>query len=149
MRRSLVYCNKMYFIPSKHTPHVDEPLDESDHAARDILIKAILEAKKGLPEGGGLDTWKWAPEGVVENTKWWVGRSFYHSGRAPMARLVELPDDVLRCICEQLVPLVPPERKVGEHVLQSDDAFIAESRAWCEENSTPCSSCMTRKNWTN
>ena len=62
--------------------------------------------------------------------------------------MVELPDDALRCICEQLVPLVPPERKVGEHVLQSDDAFIAESRAWCEENSTPCSSCMTRENWT-
>ena len=27
--------------------------------------------------------------------------------------MVELPDDALRCICEQLVPLVPPERKVG------------------------------------
>ena len=50
--------------------------------------------------------------------------------------MVELPDDALRCICEQLVPLVPPERKVGEHVLQSDDAFIAESRAFYEEDTT-------------
>ena len=50
--------------------------------------------------------------------------------------MVELPDDALRCICEQLVPLVPPERKVGEHVLQSDDAFIAKSRALYEEDTT-------------
>ena len=114
---------------------------ESDHAARDILIKAILEAKKGMPESGShvlMTTWKWAPAGVVEQQKWWSGRSAYYGGRAPMARLVELPDDVLRRICEQLVPLVPPKEKPlpSGYVGQSNEEFLAESRKSCEEDTT-------------
>ena len=55
-----------------------------------------------------------------------------------MARLVELPDDVLRRICEQLVPLVPPKEKPlpSGYVGQSNDEFLAESRKSCEEDTT-------------
>ena len=55
-----------------------------------------------------------------------------------MARLVELPDDALRCICEQLVPLEPPKEEPlsGGYVPQSNDEFIAASRTSCEEETT-------------
>ena len=106
------------------------------------MIKAILEAKKGMPEAGGIacliGTWKWAPAGVVEETKWWSGRSAYYGGRAPMARMIDLPEDALRCICEQMVPLEPPKKKPlpSGYVGQSNEEFLAESRKSCEEDTT-------------
>ena len=72
------------------------------------------------------DTWKWAPAGVVEDTIWWSGSSRYYGGRAPMARMAELPDDALRCICEQLVPTV----------LRSNEEWMAEAQALCDEHTT-------------
>ena len=46
--------------------------------------------------------------------------------RAPMARMAELPDDGLRCICEQLVP----------PVLRSNEEFMAEAQVYCDEHTT-------------
>ena len=43
-----------------------------------------------------------------------------------MARIVELPDDALRCICEQLVP----------PVLRSNEEFMAEAQVYCDEHTT-------------
>ena len=109
------------------------PLEPSLHVSCDILVKAILEAKNGMPitpmiAGGDakLDTWRWAPAGVVEDTIWWSGASRYYSGRAPMVRMAELPDDALRCICEQLVP----------PVLRSNEEFMAEAQVYCDEHTT-------------
>ena len=107
------------------------PLEPSLHVSCDILVKAILEAKNGMPitpmiAGGDakLDTWRWAPAGVVEDTIWWSGASRYYGGRAPMARMAELPDDALRCICEQLVPP------------RLNEEFMAEAREYCDEHTT-------------
>jgi len=106
------------------------PLEPSLHVSCDILVKAILEAKNGMPitkkiAGGDaqLDTWRWAPAGVVEDTIWWSGASRYYGGRAPMARM-ELPDDALRCICEQLVPP------------RLNEEFMAEAQVYCDEHTT-------------
>ena len=89
------------------------PLDPSLHVSCDILVEAIQRARDGMlvTVGGillpiSLHAWKWAPAGVVEDPIWWSGASHYYGGRAPMARMAELPDDALRCICEQLVPPV-------------------------------------------
>ena len=89
------------------------------------------------PMSAGPYVWRWAPAGVVENTKWWSGRSRYYGGRAPgLARMVELPDDVLRCVCEHLAPMNPPEEKPRQHHSgqmlyrygepQSNEEFVAE-----------------------
>ena len=43
-----------------------------------------------------------------------------------MARMAELPDDALRCICEQLVP----------PVLRSNEEFMAEAQVYCDEHTT-------------
>ena len=43
-----------------------------------------------------------------------------------MARMAELPDDALRCICEQLVPTV----------MRSNEEFMAETREYCDEHMT-------------
>ena len=106
------------------------PLEPSLHVSCDNLVKAIMEAKKGMPEEGGvaclIGTWRWAPAGVVEDTIWWSGSSRYYGGRAPMARMAELPDDALRCICEQLVP----------PVLRSNEELMAEARVYCDEHTT-------------
>ena len=40
--------------------------------------------------------------------------------------MVELPDDALRCICEQLVP----------PVLRSNEELMAEARVYCDEHTT-------------
>ena len=66
------------------------PLDPSLHVSCDILVEAILEAKNGMLRTWAtlqLDTWRWAPAGVVEDTIWWSGSSRYYGGRAPMARM--------------------------------------------------------------
>ena len=106
------------------------PLEPSLHVSCDNLVKAIMEAKKGMPEEGGvaclIGTWRWAPPGVVEDTIWWTDASRYYGGRAPMARMTELPDDALRCICEQLVP----------PVLRSNEEFMTEAREYCDERTT-------------
>ena len=47
-------------------------------------------------------------------------------GRAPMARMAELPDDALRCICEQLVP----------RVLRSNEEWMAQAQEYCDEHAT-------------
>ena len=129
-----------------HRSHNIVPLDPSDHGACDIIVKAITEAKKGMPvtDNALLDTWRWAPAGVVERTKWWRGNdrtSRYYGGRAPLASCPELPDDALRCICEQLVPTVPskstfrPSRGTVD-VPQSNEEFVAEAQEYCDENTT-------------
>ena len=51
----------------------------------------------------------------------------YYGGREPMARMAELPDDALRCICEQLVP---------QQSLRSNEEFMAEAREYCDEHTT-------------
>ena len=110
------------------------PLDPSLHVSCDILVEAIQRARDGmLVTVGGIllpislhDTWKWAPAGVVEDTIWWSGSSRYYGGRAPMARMAELPDDALRCICEQLVPTV----------LRSNEEWMAEAQVYCDERTT-------------
>ena len=105
------------------------PLDPSLHVSCDILVKAIQEARDGMPIPAGnihMDTWRWAPAGVVEDTIWWSGSSRYYGGRAPMARMAELPDDALRCICEQLVPTV----------LRSNEEWMAEAQVYCDERTT-------------
>ena len=43
-----------------------------------------------------------------------------------MARMAELPDDALRCICEPLVPTV----------MRSNEEFMAEAREYCDEHTT-------------
>ena len=40
--------------------------------------------------------------------------------------MVELPDDALRCICEQLAPTV----------MRSNEEFMAETREYCDEHMT-------------
>ena len=105
------------------------PLEPSLHISCDSLVKAITEAKNGMPITPGkaqLDTWRWAPAGVVEDTIWWSGASHYYGGRAPMARMAELPDDALRCICEQLVP----------PVVRFNEEFIATSQQYCAQHTT-------------
>ena len=105
------------------------PLDPSLHVSCDILVKAIQEARDGMLITAGnaqLDTWRWAPPGVVEDTVWWSGSSRYYGGRAPMVRMAELPDDALRCICEQLVPTV----------LRSNEEWMAEAQVYCDERTT-------------
>ena len=106
------------------------PLEPSLHVSCDILVKAIMEAKKGMPVEGGvaclIGTWRWAPPGVVEDTIWWTGASRYYGGRAPMPRMAELPDDALRGICEQLVP----------PVMRSNEEFMTEAREYCDERTT-------------
>ena len=103
------------------------PLDPSLHGACDALVEAILEAQNGLLVGNILrDTWRWAPAGVVEDTIWWSGASRYYGGRAPMARMAELPDDALRCICEQLVP----------PVMRSNEEWMASAREYCARHTT-------------
>ena len=103
------------------------PLDPGLHGACDQIINAILEAQPGISESLSMyDTWKWAPAGVVECLEWWEDSSRYYGGRAPMARMAELPDDALRCICEQLVP----------PVLRSNEELIAEARVYCDEHTT-------------
>ena len=110
------------------------PLDPSLHVSCDILVEAIQRARNGMLVTVGdillpislHDTWKWAPAGVVEDTIWWSGSSRYYGGRAPMARMAELPDDALRCICEQLVPTV----------LRSNEEWMAEAQALCDEHTT-------------
>ena len=105
------------------------PLDPSLHASCDILVEAIQRARDGMlvtPGNAQLDTWRWAPPGVVEDTIWWSGSSRYYGGRAPMARMPELPDDALRCICEHLVPTV----------LRSNEEWMAEAREYCDEHAT-------------
>ena len=110
------------------------PLDPSLHVSCDILVEAIQRARDGMLVTVGdillpislHDTWKWAPVGVVEETKWWSGRSAYYGGRAPMARMAELPDDALRCICEQLVP----------RVLRSNEEWMAQAQEYCDEHAT-------------
>ena len=105
------------------------PLDPSLHVSCDILVKAIQEARDGMPIPAGnihMDTWRWAPAGVVEDTIWWSGASRYYGGRALMARMAELPDDALRCICEQLVPTV----------LRSNEEWMAEAQVYCDERTT-------------
>ena len=99
------------------------PLESSLHVSCDILVKAIQEARDGMPIPAGnihMDTWRWAPAGVVEDTIWWSGASRYYGGRAPMARMAELPDDSLRCICEQLVPP------------RSNEESMAAAQAYCD-----------------
>ena len=103
------------------------PLEPSLHVSCDILVKAIQEARDGMPIPAGnihMDTWRWAPAGVVEDTIWWSGASRYYGGRAPMARMAELPDDSLRCICEQLVPP------------RSNEESMAAAQAYCDEHTT-------------
>ena len=105
------------------------PLDPSLHVSCDILVKAIQEARDGMlvtPGNAQLDTWRWAPAGVVEDTIWWSGASRYYGGRTPMARMPELPDDALRCICEQLVP----------PVVRFNEEFIATSQQYCAQHTT-------------
>ena len=110
------------------------PLDPSLHVSCDILVEAIQRARDGMLVMVGdillpislHDTWKWAPAGVVEDTIWWSGASRYYGGRAPMARMAELPDDALRCICEQLVP----------PVMRSNEELMAEARVYCDEHTT-------------
>ena len=110
------------------------PLDPSLHVSCDILVEAIQRARNGMLVTVGdillpislHDTWKWAPAGVVEDTIWWSGSSRYYGGRAPMARMAELPDDGLRCICEQLVPTV----------MRSNEKFMTEAREYCDEHTT-------------
>ena len=105
------------------------PLDPSLHVSCDILVKAIQEARDGMLITAGnaqLDTWRWAPPGVVEDTIWWTGASRYYGGRAPMPRMAELPDDALRGICEQLVP----------PVMRSNEEFMTEAREYCDERTT-------------
>ena len=105
------------------------PLDPSLHGACDTLIEAILEAQNGTLITAGnilVDTWRWAPPGVVEDTIWWSSASRYYGGRAPMARMAELPDDALRCICEQLVP----------PVVRFNEEFIATSQQYCAQHTT-------------
>ena len=46
--------------------------------------------------------------------------------QGPMSRMAELPDDALRCICEQLVP----------PVLRSNEELMAEARVYCDEHTT-------------
>ena len=43
-----------------------------------------------------------------------------------MARMAELPDDALRCICEQLVP----------PVVRFNEEFIATSQQYCAQHTT-------------
>ena len=108
------------------------PLDPSLHVSCDILVEAIQRARDGmLVTVGGIllpislhDTWKWAPAGVVEDTIWWSDASRYYGGRAPMVRMTELPDDALRCICEQLVPP------------RLNEEFMAEAQVYCDEHTT-------------
>ena len=105
------------------------PLEPSLHVSCDILVKAIQEARDGMLITAGnaqLDTWRRAPPGVVEDTIWWSGASRYYGGRAPMARMAELPEDALRCICEQLVPMV----------MRSNEEFCAEAQVYCDERTT-------------
>ena len=110
------------------------PLDPSLHVSCDILVEAIQRARDGmLVTVGGIllpislhDTWQWAPAGVVEDTIWWSGASRYYGGRAPMARMAELPDDALRCICEQLVP----------PVMRSNEEWMASAREYCARHTT-------------
>ena len=47
-----------------------------------------------------------------------------------MSRMAELPDDALRCICEQLVP--PSAKYLG----QSNEEFMAEAQEYCDEHTT-------------
>ena len=110
------------------------PLDPSLHVSCDILVEAIQRARDGMLVTVGdillpislHDTWKWAPAGVVEDTIWWSSASRYYGGRAPMARMAELPDDALRCICEQLVP----------PVVRFNEEFIATSQQYCAQHTT-------------
>ena len=110
------------------------PLDPSLHVSCDILVEAIQRARDGMLVTVGdillpislHDTWKWAPAGVVEDTIWWSGASRYYGGRALMARMAELPDDALRCICEQLVPTV----------MRSNEELMTEAREYCAQHTT-------------
>jgi len=67
------------------------PLEPSLHVSCDILVKAIQEARDGMPIPAGnihMDTWRWAPAGVVEDTMverclallWWPCAHGTHGG---------------------------------------------------------------------
>ena len=124
------------------------PLDPSLHVSCDILVEAIQRARDGMLVTVGdillpislHDTWKWAPAGVVEDTIWWSGASHYYGGRAPMARMAELPDDALRCICEQLVPPVlrscPVPCVCVDGTAQSNEECMAAAKEYCDEHTT-------------
>ena len=99
-------------------------MELAESAARQRAEEAS-EARTALAEGQ-------VPHGAVEYVQWWseYGGTGYYEGRAPMAKMPNLPEDALRLVYEYFVPL---ERFDGTAELASAQELLEGPRADSEE----------------
>ena len=87
------------------------------------FLNIVEEARLALAAGR-------VPHGAVAYVQWWNGPTQYVEGRAPMARMPNLPEDALRLVYEYFVPL---ERFDGTAELASAQELLEGPRADSDE----------------